>query len=124
VVAGLVLRRKRAALCVAVCWIAAVDVLAAPLPGISWLTLGIGQVAVGYLVLVRYGVLAYTVALFVEYVIEDFPTTLELDAWYGGSTLFALGFVLAFAALALVAAVRGPSAPPRSRLQLGSSSSR
>jgi hypothetical protein len=111
VVARLVFRGERAAVVVAVVVIGTIDVLAASQPAVAWLTRGLGQVLLGYLVLVRLGVLAYAVALFVQYVVEDFPTTTDLGAWYGASTVFVLAVVVALAGAAWASLLRWGRGP-------------
>jgi hypothetical protein len=43
----------------------------------------------------RLGLLAAIAFFFASYVLTDFPVTANLEAWYWGSSLFALGIVAA-----------------------------
>jgi hypothetical protein len=47
--------------------------------------------------LIRYGLVAFTAAWLAFRVVAHFPLTADLDAWYSGGSLFALGAVAAMA---------------------------
>lgn len=68
-------------------------------PAVSWATVGLATAALGALVLVRAGLLAWAVALAVGDLLLSLPVTLDLAAWYGEAGAFA---VLAIAALGVV----------------------
>jgi serine/threonine-protein kinase len=63
--------------------------------------------AVILLAFFRFGLLAATVALFVESVLETYPMTLKLSAWYAPSTLVAFGVVLGLTLYCLRIATAG-----------------
>jgi hypothetical protein len=73
--------------------------------------LGISHAAIGSLfnaaaaaltfyILIRYGLVALAVSLFVIAMLLSFPLTLDFSKWYAGQSLLALGTVLALAVLA------------------------
>ncbi len=62
-------------------------------PAVSWLTLGAGIAGVTAFVLMRFGLLTYVVAMFCYFVLITTPTTLNLDAWFADTGLFALTLV-------------------------------
>lgn len=60
---------------------------------VSWLLLGTAVVASGVL-LVRVGLLALVVALFVGSLVAWFPVGFDVGGWWGGASIFASGVVL------------------------------
>ena len=57
--------------------------------------------------LIRFGVLALMSGIFVLLTLRAFPLTTDFSAWYAGSSLFAIGSVLALTAYALYTALAG-----------------
>jgi serine/threonine-protein kinase len=70
----------------------------------SWLVSGIGGVAVGVWVMIRYGLVTLTVALYVALVLNTAPITFHLQAWYADQSLYTLAIVAVLAAYAYVTA--------------------
>ena len=58
-------------------------------------------------VLTRFGFLAYVSGVALDQVLETFPVTSRLSAWYAGSGLFALAFCLIALAWATRTALAG-----------------
>jgi serine/threonine-protein kinase len=82
--------------------------------------LGITHAAIGALfsaaiaaltvyILIRYGLVAVAVLLFVNALLSDFPLTLDFSKWYAGQSLLALATVLALAVLGFREALAGRS---------------
>jgi serine/threonine-protein kinase len=80
--------------------------------------LGISHAAIGSLfsvaiaaltvyILIRYGLVAVAVSLFVNALLSDFPLTLDFSKWYAGQSLLALGTVLALAVFGFREALAG-----------------
>jgi hypothetical protein len=80
--------------------------------------LGISHAAIGSLfsaagaaltvfILIRYGLVALAVSLFVVAILLDFPLTLDFSKWYAGQSLLALGTVLALAVFGFREALAG-----------------
>ncbi len=63
----------------------------------SWLVFGIGGVAVGVWVMIHYGLVALTVAIYVAFVLNASPVTLDPRSWHADLTLYVLGLVAAIA---------------------------
>jgi len=63
--------------------------------------------ALAVFALIRFGVLALLSGIFVLLTLRAFPLTTDFSAWYAGSSLFAIGSVLALTAYALYAALAG-----------------
>jgi hypothetical protein len=85
----------------------ALEMLTAGHPQIAWLTLGVVIAGSAAWVLVRWGLLTYVAALFVETVLTGAPITSELGAWFAGAGLFALLVPAALAAFGLWTALAG-----------------
>jgi len=60
-------------------------------------------------ILIRYGLVALAVSLFVIAMLLSFPLTLDFSKWYAGQSLLALGTVLALAVLGFREALAGRS---------------
>ncbi len=75
-------------------------------PAVSWLTLGAGITGVTVFVLMRFGLLTYTAALFCYFVLLTAPATLSFGAWFADTGLFALALVAAVGSFGLWAALR------------------
>ncbi len=73
----------------------------------SWLAIGIGGVAVGVWVMIRYGLLTLTVALYVAFVLNTSPITLDFHVWYADLSLSVLAIVVALGAYGFVTARSG-----------------
>jgi hypothetical protein len=80
--------------------------------------LGISHAAIGSLfsaavaaltvyILIRYGLVAVVVSLFVNALLLGFPLTLDFSKWYAGQSLLALATVLALAVLGFREALAG-----------------
>ena len=80
--------------------------------------LGVSHAAIGSLfnaaaaaltvyILIRYGLVALAVSLFVIAMLLGFPLTLDFSKWYAGQSLLALGTVLALAVLGFREALAG-----------------
>jgi serine/threonine-protein kinase len=63
----------------------------------AWLTLGLGGVAVGVWLMIRFGLVALTVALLTASMLNRFPITLDLRLWYADLTLLVVAIVLGLA---------------------------
>jgi protein kinase-like protein len=63
--------------------------------------------ALTFYILLRYGLVAVAVSLFVIELLSGFPLTLDFSKWYAGSSLLALGTVLALAVLGFREALAG-----------------
>ena len=68
---------------------------------------------------VRFGVLAFTVALFVCGLLASAPLTLDLSRWYAARGLFFVGLILALAVWAFRVSLGGKAAFAGSRLDEG-----
>jgi hypothetical protein len=68
-------------------------------PAVSWATVGFGSAAVGALVLLRGGLLAWAVALAVGELLLGSPVTIDMTAWYGEAGAFSLAAVAGVGAL-------------------------
>jgi len=66
-------------------------------PATAWFTIGLGGVAVGVWLMIRFGLVALTVALLTSAMLSRFPITLDLQLWYADLTLLVLAVVLAIA---------------------------
>jgi serine/threonine-protein kinase len=88
-------RHSAPALILAVSILGTSDALISADPRTAWLTIGIGHVALGAVLLVRYGVLVYCIAELVHFCLTSYPVTGQLEAWYAPAGLFGLGAVLA-----------------------------
>ncbi len=53
--------------------------------------------ALDLIVLLRFGLVAFAIKMFVILLLQSFPITTDFSAWYGGSSLFTLLAVLALA---------------------------
>ncbi len=62
-------------------------------PAVSWLTLGVGIAGITALVLARFGLLAYAVALFCYFTLLSAPLTASASAWFAETGLFAPALV-------------------------------
>jgi serine/threonine protein kinase len=71
----------------------------------DWVSVPLDAVLLVF-ILNRFGILALIVALSVS-ALASFPLTADLSTWYAGSSLFAIGSVLALAAYALYTALAG-----------------
>jgi len=80
--------------------------------------IGISHAAIGSLfsavaaalifhILIRYGLVAVAVSVFVSALLSGFPLTLDFSKWYAGQSLLALGTVLALAVLGFREALAG-----------------
>ena len=85
---------------------------------VSLNNLGISHAAIGSLfslaiaaltvnILIRYGLVAVAVSLFVSRMLSGFPLTLDFSKWYAGQSLLALGTVLALAVFGFREALAG-----------------
>ncbi|MDP6539927.1 MAG: serine/threonine-protein kinase [Planctomycetota bacterium] len=83
------------ALVLAVAILGTSDVLISADPETAWLTIGVGHVGVGAVLLLRYGVLAYCAAELVHFCLTAFPLTPDLGKWYAPAGVFGLFVVLA-----------------------------
>jgi serine/threonine-protein kinase len=80
--------------------------LAAPSPNLVGAAVAASlQFGLLILILSRYGVLPMVVGILVSSVLPAFPLTTNLGTWYTGSTLFAIGAVIALTAYALYTAI-------------------
>ena len=68
---------------------------------------------------VRFGVLAFTVALFVYGLLVSAPLTLDLSRWYAARGLFFVALILALAIWAFRVSLGGKAAFAGSRLDEG-----
>ena len=59
------------------------------------------------LILIRFGILTLMAGYFAFQILRTFPVTADLSTWYAGSSLFAIGCILAVTAYALSAALAG-----------------
>jgi hypothetical protein len=73
----------------------------------SWLAVGVGGVAVGVWLMIHYGLLTVTVALYVTFVLNTSPVTFDPTAWYADQTLYVLAIVAALAAYGFISARSG-----------------
>ncbi|UCC29398.1 MAG: serine/threonine protein kinase [Phycisphaerales bacterium] len=73
----------------------------------SWLAIGIGGVAVSVWVMIRYGLLTLTVALYVTFVLNTTPITFDFHAWYADQSLYVLAIIAALAAYGFITARSG-----------------
>ncbi len=80
--------------------------------------LGVSHVAIGSLfsvaianltfyILIRYGLVAVAVSIFVNALLSGFPLTLDFSKWYAGQSLLAMATVLALAVLGFREALAG-----------------
>ena len=76
----------------------------------SWFAIGLGALAVLVWVMISYGLVTLIVALYVVYVLNTFPITFDLQAWYADLSLCALAVVTALAIYGFVTARSGPIA--------------
>ena len=77
----------------------------------SWLALGLGGVAVSIWVMIRYGLVTLTVALYVNFVLNTSPVTFHLQSWYADQSLYVLAIVTALAAYGFITARSGSRGP-------------
>ena len=63
----------------------------------SWLAIGLGGAGVGVWVMIRYGLLTLTVAVWVAFVLNTSPITFDLHAWYADESLCTLAIVATLA---------------------------
>jgi hypothetical protein len=73
----------------------------------SWLAFGVGGVAVGVWVMIRYGLVTLTVALYVAFVLNTSPITFHPQSWYSDQSLQVLAIVTALAAYGFITARSG-----------------
>ena len=73
----------------------------------SWLAIGVGGVAVGVWLMIRYGLLTLTVALYVTFVLNTSPVTFNLTAWYADQSLYVLAIVAALVIYGFITARSG-----------------
>jgi hypothetical protein len=59
------------------------------------------------IILLRFGLVALAISIFVVFLLPRVPITTDFSAWYAGSTLFTLLAVLALAAYAFHASLGG-----------------
>jgi len=64
-------------------------------------------------VLIRFGLVALTTGIFVQYVLCSFPITASVSVWYLGSSLFVLGAIFAMAVYGFRVALDVPTVPPK-----------
>ncbi len=57
--------------------------------------------------MVRFGLVAFFVMFFADLMVAGFPMTFDSDAWYGGTSAFGMGIILAVAAYGLWASAPG-----------------
>ena len=90
-------RSARIPLVVFVIWTSVVISVRGGQPSITWFFAALGTTVVAALV-VRNGLLALIVYLFVYHYLLQFPLTANLQAWYSESGLFSLWFIALLAA--------------------------
>jgi hypothetical protein len=83
--------------------------LSSEAPLISAASNGILGVA-AILILTRFGLLPLVVGICVSTILPEFPMTTDPGAWYSGSTMTAIGAVLALAAFAFYTSRAGRTA--------------
>ncbi len=76
----------------------------------SWLAFGLGGVALGVWVMIRYGLVTLTVAVYVASALNTSPITFDLHAWYADQSLYVLAVVAALAAYGFITARSGSTA--------------
>src|ERR1039457_1241638 len=64
-------------------------------------------------VLIRFGLVALTTGIFVQYVLCIFPITANVSVWYVGSSLFVLGTIFAMAVYGFRVALDAPTLPSK-----------
>jgi hypothetical protein len=75
-------------------------------PVLAWLYVGL--LPLGWFILItRFGLLAFAAAIFVRFFLVRLPITADLDAWYLGGTLFGFAVVLAVAAYGFYTSLAG-----------------
>ena len=85
----------------------AAELLVAGQPRTAWLSLGLVIAGSAAWILLRFGLLAYIAALFVEDVLTGLPVTSDLTAWFAGAGLFALAVTAALALFGTWTALAG-----------------
>jgi len=99
---------------------AALEVLAAGVGGLSWITLGVPYALVYALLILRTGLLTLVVAMWTSYSLRFAPLTLNPDAWWVTSSYTVLAAVAAVglvgAWLARGGALQDPGHPVRHRV--------
>jgi predicted Ser/Thr protein kinase len=70
----------------------------------GWLVIGLGGIAVSIHILVRYGLVSFVVASFLNKLIMSFPFTPDLHAWYSGYGMFAVAVTLGVACFGFIQA--------------------
>ena len=71
-----------------------------------WLAVGIGVAGVAVWLVTRFGLLPLTIAMFVAFVLNTTPVTIDLSAWYAEATLCMLLIVTAIAVFGYTATRR------------------
>jgi hypothetical protein len=79
--------------------------------GAPVLTMMFGAATVGLLLatLVRFGLLALVVSIFVVAVLDGYPLTIDLRIWYGATSLLMIGVVVALTIFGFRSAIGGRS---------------
>jgi len=85
------------------------EVLSGSHPAVSWLTVGVVVAGSGAWILVRFGLLAYVVAVFASEVLLFSPITLDLSSWHAGSGFFGLLVVALWGGFGFLTALAGQS---------------
>jgi hypothetical protein len=73
----------------------------------SWLAFGVGGVAVGVWLMIRYGLVSLVVATYVAFVLNTSPITFDFRAWYADQSLQVLAILAALAAYGFITARSG-----------------
>ena len=105
-----VLRTERLAACAFVLFYTSLLTIAIGDPRISWLVNGLA-VILFVVLLMRNGLLACIVLLFVQYCLR-FPITFHTSAWYAGSGLFVLAMIAAVAVYGYYISLGGRQSVP------------
>ncbi len=103
----IVLRRWWLAVAVYVAAYGTLDTLQGIHPAVSWLILGLGITGVGAALLIRFGLLAYAMALFAYLLLLAAPVTLDFTAWYAETGFFFLALVAGLGIFGYWSAVAG-----------------
>jgi hypothetical protein len=69
----------------------------------------VASLAIEVVILFRFGLVAYIAAMYVTNILVLLPLTLDLSAWYIGSSFFVLAVVAALAAWAFRTTLAGRS---------------
>ncbi len=78
-------------------------------PFVSGVFLGLGVVTLAVWMLMRFGLVTVTAAVFVAMILIRFPLTLNMRAWYGDMSLFAFLVVVGLALSGFTACFKRPS---------------